>query len=131
VSGTWDDIWAILNGRFRRIADSLQLDYPEMSWSAGHSANESFPFRAYATYRPRGEEHEEIVASVDFLRLRNELRYSADIGLDYGRILADGPGGVIEILDGMDPADEEILAATEQVADFLEVSESVFREFWS
>src|SRR3984885_7906699 len=69
---------------------------PGMTWSAVHSDNNAFPFRAYATFNRGWPGSVDVVASVDFHRLSNgELRFSADIGFDDGEVLLDGPSGSV------------------------------------
>src|SRR5712691_6880942 len=99
-----------------------------MSWSSGHSDNKAFPFRAYATFNQGSQGSEDVVASIDFHRSGDKLRYSADIGRDDGTVLADGPTGTIDLSEGVASAREEIEAAAGSIVRFLEASEQVVRD---
>jgi hypothetical protein len=127
MNDIWEGAWDVLSETFRRIAGSLGQWFPEMSWSAGHSDNEAFAFRAYAAFSLSRGEPEGVVASVDVLRHGDELRYSADIGLGNGPVLADGPAGIIDVASGLAAAAADIDAAVMDITRFLEASESVLR----
>src|SRR5271168_1168296 len=71
MTDVWESAWDRLNETFRRVASSLSSSYPDMTWSAGHSDNEAFPFRAYATFNRGWPESADVVTSVDFHRLSN------------------------------------------------------------
>lgn len=120
MSDIWETVWDVISETFQRIAVSLKTRYPQMSWSSGHSDNSAFPFRAYVAFNQGFGV--DVVASVDFHRSEGILRYSADIGLDDGRVLADGPTGVINVANGLEAARAEIEAAVGDVTRFLEAS---------
>lgn len=128
MNDIWEDVWSIISETFQRIAVSLTACFPDMSWSSGHSDNKAFPFRAYASFNQGPPGSEDIVASVDFHRSEDRLRYSADIGRDDGTVLADGPTGTIDISGGVASARAEIGAAVGSIVRFLEASEQVVRD---
>jgi hypothetical protein len=127
MTDVWESVWDLLSDEFRQIAAALSASYPEMSWSSGHGDNKSFPFRAYAAFNRGHEDAEDVIASIDFHRSNDELRYSADIGLDDGKVLADRPTGTIDVANGLARARPEVEAAVRDIKRFLEASESVFR----
>jgi hypothetical protein len=121
----WDDAWEILSDRFRRIASSLMKAHPTMTWSCGHSDNESFPFRAYASFSGRGRQETDVVISVDVLRRDDGLQFSSDLALEDGQILADGPSGVLQLTADTARLRMRIEETISQIADFILSSEAV------
>jgi hypothetical protein len=100
-----------------------------MTWSAGHSDNKAFPFRAYATFNRGWPESVDVVASVDFHRQPNgELRFSADIGFDDGEVLLDVPSGSVDIASGLLASRGEIDMAVIDITNFIEQSTSTLRK---
>jgi hypothetical protein len=95
VSLVWEDAWETLNEQFCRVAEFLSAGHPTLSWSCGHSDNEAFPFRAWASFNGGGTGTPDVVISFDVLRKGGELQYSTDIALEAGPVLADGPTGVM------------------------------------
>lgn len=128
MNDIWEQVWDVVSEAFQRIAVSLRTSYPKMSWSSGHSDNKAFPFRAYASFNEGCQESEDVVASVDFHRSDDKLRYSTDIGRDDGTVLADGPSGILDASEGMASAKSEINAAVGSIVRFLEESEQLVRE---
>lgn len=128
MNDIWEEVWGIISETFQRIAASLTTCYPRMSWSSGHSDNKAFPFRAYAAFNQDSQGSEDIVASVDFHRSEDRLRYSADIGRDDGTVLADGPTGIIDVSGGLASARAVIGTAVVSIVRFLETSEQVVRD---
>jgi len=128
MNDIWEEVWVLTSDAFRGIAASLSERYPKMSWSSGHSDNRAFPFRAFAAFNRGSQGSEDIVASVDFHRSDDELRYSSDIGRDDGTVLADGPTGIIDVSGGIAAARAEIEAAVDSIVRFLESSEQVVRD---
>jgi hypothetical protein len=126
VSDIWEESWPILEESFHKIADRLVLSNPKLSWSCGHFDNETFPFRAYASFNHGAEGAEDIVASVDVRRSDGKLRYSSDIGLDDGRVLADGPTGIIDASTGTVSAKQEIGRTVRAIARFIDSNEALF-----
>jgi hypothetical protein len=124
MNDIWEVAWGMISEAFQRIAASLN-HCPKMSWSSCHSDNKAFPFRAYAAFNQGSNESEDVVASVDFHRSKDRLRYSADIGRDDGTELADGPTGTIDVSGGVASARTEIAAAVVSIVRFLEESEQV------
>lgn len=66
MTDVWESAWDRLSETFRRVASSLSSSCPGMTWSAGHSDNQAFPFRAYAAFNRGSPESVDVVASVDF-----------------------------------------------------------------
>lgn len=128
MNDIWEETWEIISEAFRRIASSLSVSYPKMSWSSGHSDNRAFPFRAYATFSQVSQGSEDVVVSVDFCRSEERLLYSTDVGRDDGSVLADGPAGTIDVSEGVESARAEIEAAIGSIVLFLEESEQVVRD---
>jgi hypothetical protein len=125
MTDVWESAWDRLSETFRRVASSLGSSCPDMTWSAGHTDNEAFPFRAYATFNRGWPESPDVVASVDFHRLSNgELRFSADIGFDDGEILLDGPSGSVDVAGGLVASRGEIDTAVMNISNFIEQSTS-------
>jgi hypothetical protein len=120
----WDDAWETLSDRFRRVASSLMNAHPTMTWSCGHSDNESFPFRAYASFSGRGQET-DVVISVDVLRRDDELHLNSDLALEDGQILADGPSDVLQLTADSARLRMRIEETISEVADFILSSEAV------
>jgi hypothetical protein len=96
-----------------------------MTWTSGHHDNSAFPFRAYAAYNQGSKKSEDVIASVDFRKSDLTLAYSADIGLDDGTILVDGPSGTIDIHDGVTSARVDIAEAFGAIVRFLEANAAV------
>lgn len=125
MSLVWEDAWEILNEHFRRVAESLSAEHPTMSWSCGHSDNEAFPFRAYASFSGRGPAEADVVISVDILKKEGELRYSTDIALEDGQVLADGPTGTIRVTGDLASRRRQIETAIREAAAFVDASEGL------
>ncbi|SRR6266568_1975526 len=121
----WEDAWEILNEHFQRVAEILLAEYPTMTWSCGHSDNEAFPFRAYASFSGRGPGETDAVISVDFLKKEGDLRYSSDIALEDGQVLADGPTGTITITDDLASLRAQVETAIREAAAFVDASVSL------
>jgi len=128
MSDIWEIAWDIIDDALRQMTVSLASSYPEMSWSSGHSDNRSFPFRAYAAFNRGCGESEDIVVSADFRISGDKLRYSADVGLDDGKILADGSTGIINVASGLIEARSDVETATREITRFLAASEPVLRD---
>lgn len=129
MTDVWEAAWERLSETFRHVASLLGSSCPDMSWSSGHSDNKAFPFRAYAAFNGGQPGSEDVVASVDFhISSDNGLRFTADIGLDDGRLLADGPSGSINVGGGLLSARVEIDAAVKEIADFMERNAPMLRE---
>lgn len=128
MSLVWEDAWEILNEHFRQVAESLLAEHPAMSWSCGHSDNEAFPFRAYASFSGRGPAETDVVISVDVLKKEGELCYSTDIALEDGQVLADGPTGTIRITGDLASLRNQIENAIRQAAAFVDASEGLLGE---
>jgi hypothetical protein len=102
MTDVWESAWDRLSETFRRVASSLSSSCPGMTWSAVHSDNKAFPFRAYATFNRGWPGSVDVVASVDFHRQSDgELRFTADIGFDDGEVLLDGPSGSVDVAGGL------------------------------
>lgn len=125
MSLVWEDAWDVLNEHFRRIAGSLSAKHPMMSWSCGHSDNEQFPFRAYASFSGGGSAETDVVISVDVLRKDGELWYSTDIALEDGQVLADGPAGTICVTGDVVSLRNQIERVIGEAATFIDASEAV------
>ncbi|HKE67490.1 MAG TPA: hypothetical protein VKB59_23050 [Micromonosporaceae bacterium] len=125
MSDVWEDAWETIGAAFQRLAESLRSALPALSCSAGHSDNSAFPFRAYAAFT--GGIDEDVVVSVDFQRVEGGLRYAADIALDDGHVLDDGPTGIIHIGAGLQSASGEIDAVVDDIVLFIQASEPVIR----
>src|ERR1700733_11074786 len=94
---------------------------PGMTWSAVHSDNNAFPFRAYATFNRGWPGSADVVASVDFHRESNsELRFSADICFDDGEVLLDGPSGSVDVAGGLVAPREDVGDAVMNISNFIE-----------
>ena len=125
MTDVWESAWDRLSETFRRVASSLGLSCPDMTWSAGHSDNEAFAFRAYATFNRGWPGSVDVVASIDFRRQFNsELRFSADIGFDDGEVLLDGPSGSVDVAGGLVASRGEIDTAVMNISNFIEQSTS-------
>lgn len=125
VSLIWEDAWEVLNEHFRRVAESLMAQHPVMTWSCGHSDNEAFPFRAYASFSGRGQVETDVVISVDVLKKDGELSYSADVALEDGQVLADGPFGSIQITGDIASLRDQIEKVIREAAAFIDSSEAL------
>ena len=129
MTDVWESAWDRLSETFRRVASSLGLSCPDMTWSAGHSDNEAFAFRAYATFNRGWPGSVDVVASVDFHRQSNgELRFSADIGFDDGEVLLDGPSGSVEVVGGLVASRGEIDTAVMNISNFIEQNKSTLHK---
>jgi hypothetical protein len=127
----WEHAWDMLNEHFQHVAESLLIDHPTMSWSCGHSDNEAFPFRAYASFSGRGPQESDAVISVDFLRQGDEIQYVADITREDGQVLVEGPTGIIKITGNIGTLREQILTAIRDSAQFVDNAEDLLRrEIW-
>jgi hypothetical protein len=125
VSLIWEDAWEVLNEHFRRVAESLMAHHPVMTWLCGHSDNEAFLFRAYASFSGRGPAETDVVISVDVLKKEGELWYSADVALEDGQVLADGPMGTIKITRDIASLREQIENVIREAAAFIDSSEAL------
>jgi hypothetical protein len=129
MTDVWESAWDSLSETFRRVASSLGLSCPDMTWSAAHSDNEAFAFRAYATFNRGWPGSVDVVASVDFHRQFNgELRFRADIGFDDGEVLLDGPSGSIDVAGGLVASRGEIDTAVMNISNFMEQSTSTLHK---
>jgi hypothetical protein len=128
VSLIWEDAWEVLNEHFRRAAESLSAEHPTLSWSCGHSDNETFPFRAYASFSGGGTEETDVVISFDVLRKRDELLYSTDIALEDGRVLANGPTGAVTMTGDLAALRDQIETAVRAAAAFVDESRGLLGE---
>jgi len=128
MSDIWESAWESICAAYTRLSALLSSVYPAMKWSCGHSDNKAFPFRAYATFNRGSERSEDVVVSVDVHRPSDgQLRYSIDIGLDDGQVLADGPAGMISIAAGLVAAAPEVNAAVREIVAFIDGSGPVMR----
>jgi hypothetical protein len=128
MSDIWESVWESISEAYRRLSVPLNSIYPGMKWACGHGDNKAFPFRAYATFNRGPVGSEDIVVSVDFHRsCDGQLRYSTDVGLDDGQVLADGPAGMISIAAGLVAAAPEIDAAVQKIVAFIDASGPVMR----
>ena len=129
MTDVWESAWDRLSETFRRVASSLGLSCPDMTWSAGHSDNEAFAFRAYATFNRGWPGSVDVVASVDFHRQFNgEFRFSADIGFDDGEVLLDGPSGSVDVAGGLVASRGEIDTAVMNISNFIEQNKSTLHK---
>jgi hypothetical protein len=129
MSDIWETVWESISEAYSRLSGSLRSTYPSMKWSCGQSDNKAFPFRAYATFNRGSSGSEDVVVSVDFQRSSDvQLRYSADVGLDDGLVVADGPAGLISIAAGLAAAEVEISAAVREIVSFMDGSLPVMRQ---
>jgi hypothetical protein len=120
VSLVWEDAWEVLNDHFRRAAVALSTDHPTLSWSCGHSDNDAFPFRAYASFSGGGPEETDVVVSFDVLRKGDELLFSTDIALEDGQVLADGPTGTVTVTGDLAALRDQIETAVRAAAAFVD-----------
>jgi deoxyribose-phosphate aldolase len=127
VSLIWEDAWEVLDEHFRRAAESLSAEHPTLSWSCGHSDNEAFPFRAYASFSG-GTDETDVVISFDVLRKGDELLYSADIALEDGRVLANGPTGAVTMTGDLAAVRDQIETAVRAAAAFVDESRGLLGE---
>ena len=125
MSLIWEDTWEVLNEHFSRVAEYLLADHPMMTWSCGHSDNEAFPFRAYASFSGRGSAETDVVISVDVLKKEGELWYSTDVALEDGQVLAEGPMGRIRITGDVAALREQIETAIREAAAFIDSSKAL------
>jgi hypothetical protein len=121
----WQDAWDVLSQGFGQLAASVAAEHPGMTWSCGHGDNESFPFRAYASFSGRGRRDEDVVVSVDFLLKDVALHYSSDVARGDGELLSEGPSGAFKFSPGTDQLRSEIRSAVSRTTDFCVASESV------
>ena len=129
MTDVWESAWDRLSETFRRVASSLSSSCPGMTWSAVHSDNKAFPFRAYATFNRGWPGSADVVASVDFHRQSNgELRFSADIGFDDGEVLLDGPSGSVDVVGGLVASRGEIDTAVMNISNFIEQNKSTLHK---
>lgn len=128
MSDVWESVWENINAACYRLSVPLSQAFPSLKWSCGHHDNKAFPFRAYATFNRGSEDAEDVVVSVDFHRpADDQLSYSADVGLDDGQILADGPSGTISTAAGLAAAVPEIRIATREIVAFITASGPLLR----
>ena len=129
MTDVWESAWDRLSETFRRVASSLSSSCPGMTWSAVHSDNKAFPFRACATFNRGWPGSADVVASVDFHRQSNgELRFSADIGFDDGEVLLDGPSGSVDVAGGLVASRGEIDTAVMNISNFIEQNKSTLHK---
>ena len=129
MTDVWESAWDRLSETFRRVASALSSSCPGMTWSAVHSDNKAFPFRAYATFNRGWPGSADVVASVDFHRQSNgELRFSADIGFDDGEVLLDGPSGSVDVAGGLVASRGEIDTAVMNISNFIEQNKSTLHK---
>ena len=129
MTDVWESAWDRLSETFQRVASSLSSSCPGMTWSAVHSDNRAFPFRAYATFNRGWPGSADVVASVDFHRQSNgELRFSADIGFDDGEVLLDGPSGSVDVAGGLVASRGEIDTAVMNISNFIEQNKSTLHK---
>ncbi|GAB2682310.1 hypothetical protein [Kribbella swartbergensis] len=125
----WEDVWDVLNQQFTEVHARLSQCNPTLWWSCGHSDNETFPFRAYASFGHEGVAGDaDIVITVDFKRIPSGLDFSADISRENGEILVDGPRGSIVVTGDLSRLREDIKKATELMADFFASQDAILRE---
>jgi hypothetical protein len=129
MTDVWESAWDRLSETFRRVASSLSSSCPGMTWSAGHSDNKAFPFRAYATFNRGWPGSVDMVASVDFHRQSDgELRFTADIGFDDGEVRLDGPSGSVDVVGGLVASRGEIDTAVMNIGNFIEQNKSTLHK---
>ena len=129
MTDVWESAWDRLSETFRRVASSLSSSCPGMTWSAVHSDNKAFPFRAYATFNRGWPGSVDVVASVDFHRQSDgELRFTADIGFDDGEVLLDGPSGSVDVAGGLVASRGEIDTAVMNISNFIEQNKSTLHK---
>jgi hypothetical protein len=129
MTDVWESAWDRLSETFRRVASSLSSSCPGMTWSAGHSDNKAFPFRAYATFNRGWPGSVDMVASVDFHRQSDgELRFTADIGFDDGEVRLDGPSGSVDVVGGLVASRGEIDTAVMNISNFIEQNKSTLHK---
>ena len=129
MTDVWESAWDRLSETFRRVASSLSSSCPGMTWSAVHSDNKAFPFRACATFNRGWPGSADVLASVDFHRQSNgELRFSADIGFDDGEVLLDGPSGSVDVAGGLVASRGEIDTAVMNISNFIEQNKSTLHK---
>ena len=122
MSVVWEDAWEVLNEHFRGAAESLSAEHPTLRWSCGHSDNEAFPFRAYASFSEGRAEQTDVVVSFDVLRKGDELLYSTDIALEDGQVLAEGPTGTVTMTGDLAALRGQIKTAVRAAAAFVDES---------
>ena len=123
----WEEVWQALNECFTRIADLLRAERPTLEWTSGHSDNEAFAFRAFASFSTRGPGEEDVVVSVDFERREGELYYSSDVAMEDGQVLADGPSGTL-ILATEEAVRKEVKSAVNAIEKFVLSSAPLIKE---
>lgn len=128
MSDVWECVWEILSENLLRLAESLKEHHPGMHWSAGHSDNTSFPFRAYASFSHDSSSLDDVVASIDFHKSAQTLRYNVDIGHDDGTVLADGPTGIVDVSQGLGSAQGEINDVAAKIIRFLTESQQLISD---
>jgi hypothetical protein len=129
MTDVWESAWDRLSETFRRVASSLSSSCPGMTWSAVHSDNKAFPFRAYATFNRGWPGSVDMVASVDFHRQSDgELRFTADIGFDDGEVRLDGPSGSVDVVGGLVASRGEIDTAVMNIGNFIEQNKSTLHK---
>jgi hypothetical protein len=129
MSDIWENVWEDVSEAYQRLSTSLIVSHAGMKWSCGHSDNNAFPFRAYASFNRGADGSMDVIASVDFQRSSPEkLRYSADIGLDDGQVLTDGPSGNISVASGIAAAAPEITTAVQEITAFLAANSQIIAQ---
>lgn len=126
MSTVWEEVWDSINGYFSGLAAVLLGCNPNLWWTCGHSENEAYPFRAYASFNRRGVPGEEdIVTFLNFARDERGLVFSADISRGDGEVLVDAPGSRVEPATDTGPIRQWILGAASDAIGFFEANESL------
>lgn len=93
TTGSWEDIWDVLNGELTGLAGRLALRNPKLRWTVGHLESKAFPFTGYLALSREGiAGQEDVVVSVGVRNEGDTLRWTSDIATGEGEVLADGPG---------------------------------------
>jgi hypothetical protein len=109
TDATRGTIWSILSDAFGTILRCLQTTMPGARMSAGHSDNETFPFRAYAEYSI-GEQVVDL--SFDVQVKGSRIHASGDIGLENGLIVKN----LMQAVAGPDSCEESLIGHAREFA---------------
>jgi hypothetical protein len=89
VTRIWDELWLNFHSLVGTLNETIRPEDAGFVVRVGRHANDTFPFRAWASYSPASSPgDEELVLSVDFKRTGPKIEGHVDLARGDGVVLA-------------------------------------------
>ena len=127
MNETRDLLWRCVQPLLRDFAERIAAADSTVSYSVGRTSNDAFLIRGYASLRKAAAE-DEIAVTVDAAFEGDEIVLFADVCMDDGEVLTDGPDATMPSSAMLSSSGTPLAEWLGRLEDFLASIEGAVKE---